>query len=564
MWLCVSLRQRVCPVNHQTDWQATPRMFTIPTMASIWHLRGQRSRRAAAAGVLLLGIVVALAGGVLLPGTAQGDSPGVRLGGNGPRIPEDDQTLARQLQAGGRRCNGTYSDTLLALSPSVAAYEQQPGHSWVYCLRNTATYEQVYYGRDGKLKKRYLKAVAHGTGFAYRWTGQETLLLTNHHVATWPDVTDDDNAVRGVPTGSRKVGETLQIVRNDEDDYEPGFITLGRAVTDPTLDASVVKSRQRLNVMPYAIGSSAALRTGNAVEIRGYPLGAFAAANVGKVTNPYVEDTEGSWNHTDVALDALVNKGNSGSPMLAVSCVTGEYELVALFHAGFREGAAMNLAVGIDELRTLMDKLTPRPARPQLPNLATLTPENRAALAAMLTGPNAIQEIRFGRRLVRVRLTEDDIFSFKVMGPNYPADPFIWVRIDEPMADDAEPPRVTISRPLEPATQVPHTWLNGEAREQLQRVLTGLLTRLAQVQQYRDSVGPPPRSMAAHKKGERLLKDMTRNEKEQEEMLEMLDNMLERARALESQSLPPAAVIHPDEGTPGASPQGGGGDDVVP
>ncbi len=31
-------------------------------------------------------------------------------------------------------------------------------------IGNTATYEHVYYGRDGKLRKECLRTVVHGTG----------------------------------------------------------------------------------------------------------------------------------------------------------------------------------------------------------------------------------------------------------------------------------------------------------------------------------------------------------------------------------------------------------------
>jgi serine protease Do len=437
--------------------------------------------------------------------------------------------MARQLQTGGRRCMGAYANTLLTLAPTVSRYEQQPGRSFVYCLRSTAVYEQVYYGRDGKLKHRYLKALAHGTGFAYRWTGLETLLLTNHHVASWPEVTDDDNAVSGVPVGAKKVSELLQIVRNDEDDYEPGFVTLTRMVTDPSLDASVVKAKTRLNIMPYVVGSSAELHAGNAVEVRGYPLGAFAAANVGKVTNPYVEDLDGNWSHADFALDARVNRGNSGSPVLAVSCLTGEYELVGLFHAGYREGEAMNLAVGVDELKPLMEKLTPR-ARPQRVEATTMTLEARRALSTLLTGHNGLLHMRFGNRMAEVELTPADGFSFRLYGENYPADPHVYVQLDEPVQDDDNPPHVSVSRALDPPWSVPAEALNAEAREHLQRMMTALLTRLARMQQYREVAGEPPRSMTQHKRADRLLKEMVRMEKEQQEMLEVLDTHLERAR----------------------------------
>ncbi|MEW5854495.1 MAG: serine protease [Myxococcota bacterium] len=480
------------------------------------HLR--RTLPLAGAAALMVGLLVASGQ------EARGDNPGWRAGPTQPPIPTDDETMARQLQLGGRRCQGAYAQTMLALTPTG---ENQPGKSFVYCLRNVATYEQVYYGRDGKLKHRYLKATAHGTGFAYRWTGQETLVLTNHHVAEWPDVTDEENKVSGVPMGARKVREDVFIVRNDEDDFEPGYIPLSRVVTDNTLDAAVLKTRNKLNVLPHAIGSSAGLRAGTAVEVRGYPLGAFAASNVGKVTNPYVEDLEGSWNHGDFAFDALVNKGNSGSPVLAVSCQTGEYELVGLFHAGYREGEAMNLAVGIDDLRPLMDKLTATPR--QRNDVSSMTPDARRALATTLTAQDGPLLMRFGKGLAEVRLVDEDMFSFRIYGENYPADPYVFIQLDEVVEGSDTPPRVTVQRALESPYVVPEEMMDAETREHLDRVVTSLLTRVARMQQYREVAGEPPRSQARHRRAERLLRELSRQEKEQQEQLDVLGTHLERA-----------------------------------
>lgn len=434
--------------------------------------------------------------------------------------------------SGQRQCVGAYAPTVQAISAAVARYENEPGHSFVYCLRTVATYEQAYYGRDGRLKKRMLRATAHGTGFGYRQSGSETYLLTNHHVSSWPEVTEEDGQVRGVPAGARRVSEQLFIVRNDEDDYEPGFIPLSEVAADPSLDATVVKARRPLNVMPYAVGSSAALKNGDAVEVRGYPLGAFAAANVGKVTNPFVEDTDKDWNHADFALDALVNRGNSGSPVLAVNCATGEYELVGLFHAGYRGGQAMNLAVGIDEVRPLMDLLAVRPrmARAESP---ALTLQNRMALADAVRSPLApLSQVRFGDRLVSVSVEDDARLVFRLHGAAFPADPYVWTELREPLTPDDHPPEVRVSTPLVAPYNIPSDALDAEAREHLERITSALVQRLWRVEQYREAVGPPPRSKDQHKRSERMLKELARTDSEGRELVEGLDGHLERARMM--------------------------------
>ena len=86
--------------------------------------------------------------------------------------------------------------------------------------------------------------------------------------------------------------------------------------------------------MPYRLGRSADLRVGNAMLVRGYPLGAFPASNAGRVIGLGQRDLERGWDHEDFAVDALLNLGSSGSPVLAVSCETGEPEVVGVYHAG--------------------------------------------------------------------------------------------------------------------------------------------------------------------------------------------------------------------------------------
>src|SRR5205823_1785356 len=93
------------------------------------------------------------------------------------------------------------------------------------------------------------------------------------------------------------------------------------------------------------------------VEVRGFPLGAFRATNMGTVVSRHDHDDFGEWDHDDFVIDALLSAGNSGSPVLAVSCATGEYELVGIFHAGYTGGSALNVVVGIDQVRDLMTTL---------------------------------------------------------------------------------------------------------------------------------------------------------------------------------------------------------------
>src|SRR5215471_5039807 len=251
---------------------------------------------------------------------------------------------------------------MVQLAPRARAFEQQPQAQYSYAVRNTATYECLSYGPDGSVRRARKKAVLHGTGFGYRRSGNETLLMTNNHIAEWPPVTDDDHTVDGVPAGCKKVGEILKIVDNEADAYDADDVPLTRVVSDPQLDVAILRAHAVLPTLPWKIGRSAALKTRNVVEVRGFPLGAFQAINVGKVVSAYDHDDYKDWDHVDFVIDALLSSGNSGSPVLAVSCKTGEFELVGIYHAEYTRASALNVVVGIDQVRNLMATLkrTPR------------------------------------------------------------------------------------------------------------------------------------------------------------------------------------------------------------
>src|SRR5262249_36736369 len=183
-------------------------------------------------------------------------------------------------------CSGEYADDFTALAPYVQEFDKQPqGHSSSYCVRNTATYECLSYNSDGSLRRLRRKAILHGTAFGYRIQAGETLLLTNQHVGEWPAVTDEDHPVDEVPIGCKRIGESIKIVDNEADSYERDDIPLSRVVADPQLDVAVLKARVPLQILPWKVGRSSAMREHNVVDVRGFPLGAFRAANIGKVVS---------------------------------------------------------------------------------------------------------------------------------------------------------------------------------------------------------------------------------------------------------------------------------------
>ncbi|MFL5273697.1 MAG: serine protease, partial [Anaeromyxobacteraceae bacterium] len=205
-------------------------------------------------------------------------------------------------------CPGEYADDLAAFSPRAREFEarQQP---YTYCIRTTAVYECPSYAPDGTLRKTRKRVVAHGTGFGYRQTGNDTLLITNDHVAEWPAVTDAEHPVDEVPAGCKRVSDTLRVVDSESDAYERDDVPLTRVVADPQLDVAVLRAKATLPVVPWKLGRSAALRERNVVDVRGFPLGVLRAHNVGKVVSAFERDDEREWEHDDFVVDALLSPG---------------------------------------------------------------------------------------------------------------------------------------------------------------------------------------------------------------------------------------------------------------
>jgi serine protease Do len=310
-------------------------------------------------------------------------------------------------------CAGRYADALSAMRAAVRQRESRSSADWVYCLRATAIYEHVSYGRGGRLRRQYHRKTRHGTGFAYRRRGDDWLLATNRHVIEFPEVTGDGVELEGVPPGARKVREEVRIVASEADPDRSDLPLLSERVSDLALDLAVLSTRTPLHLMPYRLGRSADLRVGNAVLARGYPLGAFPAANTWKVIGTGQRDLERGWDHEDFAVDALLNLGSSGSPVLAIDCATGEPELVGIYHAGYRGAQGLNVVVAIDQLRDVLVELRvtsrgPAPAEPP--------PDPVALRAAVARGPTVIP---FGGRAVRVERDGDGL-RFALLDAAYP------------------------------------------------------------------------------------------------------------------------------------------------
>ncbi len=333
--------------------------------------------------------------------------------------------LPPAMAAAAPLCAGAYADDFAALTSQARDFDRHPEATFSYCTRSSAVYECLSYGPDATVHRERRKVVAHGTAFAYRRQGLDTLLLTNDHVAAWPAVTDPQHVVEGVPAGCKRISESLALVDDEHDDYARDDVPVTRVVTDPQLDVAVLKAHSDLHVMPWKIGRSSAIRERNAVEVRGFPLGAFRATSLGKVISEHDHDDYGEWDHDDFVVDALLSAGNSGSPVLAVSCTTGEYELVGIFHAGYTAGSALNVVIGIDQVRDLMTTLKRAP-HAHVADVPALDGALRARLEETLASEHEIF-FPFGANVAVLRPAASGALLFAIFGRDFP-------RVVEPLA----------------------------------------------------------------------------------------------------------------------------------
>ena len=404
---------------------------------------------------------------------------------------------------------------------------------------------------DGKLKRRVVRASELGTAFAYEQTGSETFFLTNEHVASWPEVTDARTKVDGVPEGCRRMDEKLRIVHDEHDDYEPGQVALTRVAVDPLLDAAILRANQVLTVLPYRIGKSARLRQGNVVRVRGFPLGLMQAVNEGKIVNTYDRDQEQGWDHVDFVIDALLAEGNSGSPVLALSCATRELELVGLYHAGYRGHSALNVVVGIDQLTDFMKrkKRVPRAiAAADTPN--ENDPHVRTELREDLSR-STLPFVDFGGTVVRAEPHEQDVVYHLYARP-FPLEEQRQAVIEDPPPSAGGPS----ARSLKLWVSGPAGWravglaaLGPDDQELVARLTDSLRLQFAQTLAYRKAAAAAG-SPEDRRRARELGRSLSRESALARDLMSNFGDLLER--------MAPTADAGVAAPMPGALPSAGG------
>jgi S1-C subfamily serine protease len=449
----------------------------------------------------------------------------------------------------GTDCQGEYADSLQTQSPQTREIEQGPRSQYSYLVRSTARYECPFFGPDGKLRRRRVQASEVGTAFAYELAGNETYLLTNEHVASWPEVTDGQHRIDGVPEGCKRMEDKLRIVRDERDDFEPGQIALTRVASDPLLDAAILKAGQRLNVMPYRVGKSAGLRQGNAVVVRGFPLGVMQAVSGGKIVNPYDRDQEQGWDHVDFVVDALLSEGNSGSPVLAVSCRSRDLELVGMYHAGYKGHGALNVVVGVDQLAEFMRKkkrvlraLSPEGA-PGAPGIG-----ERTRIQEMLAG-GTLPLFDFGGLVVRVE-PSDEALLYHVYGRQFPLDDRRAAVIEDSAKDGAfgELGRLWVQggtgwREWRPGA------LGSDEQDLVTRVTDSLRLQLLHTVDFRRALANPG-SAEERRRGRELSRLITRDTPLAKDLATNLLDMSERLSLTKDTTAPVASTSDPPPSPP--------------
>ena len=445
------------------------------------------------------------------------------------------------------QCQGEYADTMQVQSLRTRETEQGPRSQYSYLVRSSAQYECPFFGPDGKLRRKRVSATELGTAFAYEVAGNETYLLTNDHVASWPEVTDPLHKLDDVPEGCRRVEEKLRIVRDERDDFEPGQIPLARVAVDPLLDAAILKATQVLNILPYKIGKSAGLRQGNAVRVRGFPLGVMQAVSDGKIVNPYDRDREQGWDHVDFVVDALLSEGNSGSPVMAVSCATRELELVGLYHAGYKGHSALNVVVGIDQLEEFMQKKKRIPRAVAADSVSGLSAKERQRLFAYL-GQGGLPLFDFGGVMVRLE-ARGDILVYHLYGRQFPLDDRRALVIEDlpkanafgevgplfvPVSPQGGPPAAKATASTQPTGTAAGTWhawppssLGTDERDLIARAVDSLRVEALRVFDYRKTLANPG-STEERRRGRDLARAISRDQLLAREMAGTLLDTTER------------------------------------
>jgi serine protease Do len=264
------------------------------------------------------------------------------------------------------------------------------------------------------------------------------------------------------------------------------------------------------------------------VQVRGFPLGAFAALNSGKVLNPSTVDTERGWNHTDFVVDALLNAGNSGSPVFAISCRTAEPELVGIYHAGYTDAAALNAVVAIDQLRDELETLHVPKRDPAGTHDVTAQDRDRLVKQLFADATHSLT-FPFAGRAVTVTLVDPQTLRFSILDDDYP------LVVQETMALIDHNPNgfgtldaIAVSVDGQ-NTEAPAQALDQDVREHFDRLYDSLWRQLLGVVDYRSRLVSGRANADAFADAQAARLRLKRRQAEQKEILNICTFEADRA-----------------------------------
>jgi len=266
------------------------------------------------------------------------------------------------------------------------------------------------------------------------------------------------------------------------------------------------------------------------VDVRGFPLGAFKATNVGKVVSTYDHDDEKDWDHVDFVVDAQLSPGNSGSPVLAVSCRTGEFELVGVYHAGYAGNTPLNVVVAIDQVRDMMTTLKKSPRRDH----SEVSALDRKARTRLVTGLDGAIDpfFPFDGAVAVARPRSDGALVFEVMSPGFPfrSTPALVVE-DLPDTAQAESygelGRIWVGGKFG-LKAYPKSSLDADGLALIERVLDGLRANAGLAMELRSAQGQAARDREHYEHMGKLERQLRRLSSTQTDLANSLSELVER------------------------------------
>lgn len=284
--------------------------------------------------------------------------------------------------------------------------------SSVYCLRNTAIYEQVAYNNKGEIYQVKDKTESFGTGYAFKKIDGYTYLLTNYHVAYNPEISG---------TNAKLYTQKLEMVDNMDDTFIKDDIPLEIVALSPEKDIAVLRTKRDIKYYEPKILTRDKIKEGDKIILVGFPLAITETITEGIVSNVchpdrYYDYWENiNWNHTDIIVDLASNPGNSGSPAFILKTEDGKenYYLSGLLHAGYSTGwssqaEGLKLVVSVDDFLSMMS-VKDVIKRPIIKEKQLLSDENITKIKNYLKEDSINKFFTFGKEPASIDIKEGTI-----------------------------------------------------------------------------------------------------------------------------------------------------------